>query len=503
MSAGPRYLKLRKRTWNFQLHVPADLYPVLKGEPYFDGRKIVRSTGEHDLSLAQPKALTWAGEYHRRFKQLRKAMEVEFGGDATTREIYRAKLAALKAGIFEVHTEGQFDPGDEHYDPEGDRLSLEAGILLEHGPKGPDGEPNPDPITKARLHAIHDYQVARMGGKTPGRHEYGMRFSDAAAKCMEEKARGARGIKKQSQGQYAATQRLFTDFIGDKAIRLVVKKDAAEFIDMVSKFDPQWGRGRGVKHMSISEIDARYGGSGEGLTDKTINRYLTALTLVWKWAKARGEASGGNPFEGLFRSKKPSATYTHFSDEDLEGLFTTNTPATAYLREVTLVGLYSGMRLNEICSLTWGDIKREDGVWFFDITEAKSEAGVRGVPIHSQLKWLVDRRESQDDLSRQVWPDIKPGGPDDKHSWKVSPAFTNYRRECGIQDKVGRYRKAFHSTRKNAVRCLELARVPQNEAATIIGHDRGFTYGTYNPDALPMKMRRKVVEKIRYPVLSE
>ena len=68
----------------------------------------------------------------------------------------------------------------------------------------------------------------------------------------------------------------------------------------------------------------------------------------------------------------------------------------------------------------------------------------------------------------------------------------------------GRCRKAFHSLRKNATRCLELARVPQNEAAEIIGHEKaGITYTVYNPEGLTMKHRQQVVKKIKYPVLRK
>ena len=46
---------------------------------------------------------------------------------------------------------------------------------------------------------------------------------------------------------------------------------------------------------------------------------------------------------------------------------------------------------------------------------------------------------------------------------------------------------------------LENARVPQSEAAQVIGHDRaGITFGTYNPEGMALKALREVVEKIGY-----
>ena len=41
------------------------------------------------------------------------------------------------------------------------------------------------------------------------------------------------------------------------------------------------------------------------------------------------------------------------------------------------------------------------------------------------------------------------------------------------------------------------ARVPQSEAAQVIGHERaGITFGTYNPEGMASKALREVVEKM-------
>ena len=136
---------------------------------------------------------------------------------------------------------------------------------------------------------------------------------------------------------------------------------------------------------------------------------------------------------------------------------------------------------------------KESGVWVFDITATKSEAGVRPVPVHSKLAWLLKRRPK--DNAGQVWPELKPGGPDEKHSWYYSKRFTELR---GAR-KITGAKKVFHSLRKNVVRCLERARVRQEEAAEIIGHEKpGITYRVYNPDGMTMRQRRAIVEKIKY-----
>jgi integrase len=168
-----------------------------------------------------------------------------------------------------------------------------------------------------------------------------------------------------------------------------------------------------------------------------------------------------------------------------------------------LIAAYSGMRLNEICQRKVSDLKQEDGVWFFDITNAKSEAGDRKVPVHSRLiaAGLLDFKDHHG--SEWLFPILKPGGPDGKRSWYISKRLTEYRRDLGVarlDEKTGKDRVDFHSFRRNAIQVLERARLPQTEVAQVVGHDReGITFGRYNPEGLELAALQEVVEAIRYP----
>jgi hypothetical protein len=83
----------------------------------------------------------------------------------------------------------------------------------------------------------------------------------------------------------------------------------------------------------------------------------------------------------------------------------------------------------------------------------------------------------------------------------MSRAFGAYRRQLKVvrKDDSGRDCIDFHSFRRSAIRCLENARVPQSEAAQVVGHERaGITFGTYNAEGMNLKALRDVVEKIVY-----
>jgi integrase len=122
------------------------------------------------------------------------------------------------------------------------------------------------------------------------------------------------------------------------------------------------------------------------------------------------------------------------------------------------------------------------------------------VPVHSQLlrfgfgDYLAHvRRQGLEYL----FPALKPGGPDKKHSWYISKRFTEYRRSVGVKgaDTV------FHCFRKNAATALERARVLENEAVQILGHKKmTMSYGLYS-DGLELPALAQVVEAIKYPGL--
>jgi hypothetical protein len=49
---------------------------------------------------------------------------------------------------------------------------------------------------------------------------------------------------------------------------------------------------------------------------------------------------------------------------------------------------------------------------------------------------------------------------------------------------------------------MELARVPVGEWAQVFGHERGFTYGVYNPDGITLERAAQIIELIDYPALD-
>jgi integrase len=223
--------------------------------------------------------------------------------------------------------------------------------------------------------------------------------------------------------------------------------------------------------------------------------------MVWKWADRTGQFEGKNPFEGQSRPIS-SEGWLPFTIDELNRLMG-NLPADdPAMRWIPLIGLYSGMRINEICQLRTDDIRQEAGVYFFDVREGdgqkvKTKAGIRRVPIHSKLihAGLLEYREGL--RAGQLFPALRPGGPDKKMSWGFTQRFTIYRRSCGVtKERVG-----FHSFRKNVVTALDNAGVHRADIAAVVGHERGFTLDTYSGGKGLIALAT-IIERVEYAGLE-
>ena len=513
--ADTTYLKKRRQTWYFTMKIPADVRHAFEGKS-----DVVKSLGTRDLTKAQSARWPLVAEYKARIDVVRGHREL------TPAEIEDRASEEFDRTLREMHELG-YDQNDcaNLIDTESDKIELGRLSDLEYA------------MSFARVNAANGRISAARGKiydrpKSFGRSAIdpltlrpvsaakksrGVSFSEAAKSYLEEIQRDkSASISPQTQGQYEAVYRLFDQWGDGPVLEDIDRSKASKFLDVVSKLDPYWGRSSKTKGRSFKEIEQLYGNHPVGLSNRTINRFSMALGLIWKWAKTRQGLTLENPWEGQQRreGQRRKVGKLPFTVDELKVLLKEK-PEVApempsyrtTLRWVCWISAYSGMRLNEICSRKVSDIKEQGGVWYFDITNAKTEAGDRLVPVHSRLIELgfMDYVNRQD--GEWLFPVLKPGGPDQKRSWYLSRTFTVYRRKLGvthINPDNNRDRVDFHSFRRCAIQVLEWARIPQTEVAQVVGHEKnGITFDTYNPDGIGVKMLRDVVEAIRYPGLDE
>lgn len=507
--ADTRYLKKRRQTWYFVIKVPADLQAKV-------GRQdIVKSLGTRDLTQAQkdrwPLVANWTAQFDvMRGKRQWTPADIE---ERAQHEFHEALKMLAEYGEDEDNLDIFIDLEVEKI--EGGRLSdldhalAVARIAAANGRKAAlRGEMFTPPVTFGR-HAIDPLTLKPV---TARKRDAGTPFADTARRYIDEVQRDPNAkLTEQTRGQYEAVYRLFDQWAGKPGLDEIDQKRASEFLDTIATLDPLWGRSPQTKKRTFAEIMEKYGNHKTGLGNRTVNRYATALSLIWQWAEKRGLSKGKNPWEKQYRriGEKRKTQKLPFTVDQMKVLVADTPEAKPKeqtypntLRWLCLIAAYSGMRLNEICDRKVADLKKEDGVWYFDITNAKSEAGDRRVPVHSRLikAGLLEFMDHHGD--DWLFPCLKPGGPDGKRSWYISKRFTEYRRDrevTRIDERTGKDRVDFHSFRRSAIQVLERVRLPQTEVAQVVGHDReGITFGIYNPEGLGIRDLQEVVEAIRY-----
>jgi integrase len=456
---------------------------------------IEETLGTRDETLAAAKASRKAGEYHLMFLALegdqRAQKELEIGDGAAVRAEYSRAFAEATAGEIVAYADGEDDPVAF-----GVEMAIDA--IVDPAPVEVDryGQPVPvlTPLQEARVAGLADGLSQHQGRNPRFREQYEPRFKEVADKWLEG-WKAAPGRRPSNTGaQYAAAIRLFDEYWGDRPLREVTERDAAEFVELLKQVPAGHGRGKLAK-LPLREVIALHGKEGSGLASPSIKRHLLVLKQIWAWAKPLGYCSGDHPFTARLPRHR-ARPYLGWETGDLQMLFGAP-PLRRDIYEAFYIAMFTGLRASEVADLTWGQVREEQGLAYLAIEDAKTEAGWRKVPLHSKLQWLLQKKRGRD--GDPVFPTFNPEGGGKRRGDDASRLFgDSWKRRLGITSR----RHVFHSARKNVTRIMEENGVAATAWARVIGHEPGFTYGTYNPDALSLRKCAEIIELIDYPEVN-
>lgn len=172
------------------------------------------------------------------------------------------------------------------------------------------------------------------------------------------------------------------------------------------------------------------------------------------------------------RQDRTNRSYKRFAVQDCFLLFdAASKKGDDKLADLIKLGMYTGCRLGELCSMELTAVEKDR----FKIINSKSEAGVRDIPIHTDIQQLIER------LKQTSTDGYLISGLSDNNQYKD--------RSKGMSHKFNRLKKAegflhkqqcFHSFRSTLSNRFENAGVPENWAARIIGHELGNDKTTYD-----------------------
>jgi integrase len=212
-----------------------------------------------------------------------------------------------------------------------------------------------------------------------------------------------------------------------------------------------------------------------GSSRKTVNRQLSSLSGFWRWLDRRGFVVE-NPWRGQHevagrgqeKRKRP------YAEHELVKLLATDprkhlgTRSGAALADLMRLGLLTGARLNELCELHADDVIENGAA--IRITNGKTANAKRVIPLHQLVEPIIARRRRAAN-NGPLFPELKPGGPDQKRSWYISKRYTVLRRE--VLGDTGEL--DFHSFRRSFATFLERAStrspvVTESLIAQLMGH---------------------------------
>ena len=311
------------------------------------------------------------------------------------------------------------------------------------------------------------------------------RFSTFENGFLADKSREG-GYSGQTVAQVHATFRLWVELMGDRPVDEYTGGDAGRFRDLLLRMPASHGKGgriNAAEAIRLADHKATFDQVPVvRLATKTAKRHFSAMSQMWKWLQPR-EHVEKNIFSGFVfagtgggKSKRDD-----WSEADLVKLlrsapFGLEAGQDAPERWLPLIGMYSGLRLEEIARLRPEDIVDIEGILTFKIQEQpgwspKTAAGERVVPVHPALldlgvMGLVSRRHAEG--TNRLFPDLRPTGPDGKLSAEFSRQFGKRKTALGVGPKT-----TFHSLRHSVRTILGNTDIKDSWIDAVMGHEGG------------------------------
>ena len=448
----PSYLEKRRQGYYAVVEVPPSLREKL------GCKRLRRSLNTRDPATANARKWAVVAEFKTQIEAARRGVSPDS---------VKAEARAMRT---ELHTASPADAEAILYAIE-ERANEIRGAPLGMTEGGGPADTEYDPAREKR--AIDFYKFA--SGQTTPLHEYLDQWLLEVAYTERTKGDHRRAVQRLADWPEG----------GIETIEAVTRKKAGEFISWLLRPRGQsWTGDR-----------------------KTAAKYKSSLSSYWAFLKGKGHVET-NPWpeqtiskpkvhlEGTENAERP------FTDEEVLTLLSGQTDQMT--ADLIRMGALTGMRIDELCRLT---VAMTEG-GHFKISKAKTPAGMRSVPIHSDLRAIVARRCEGKEKRAYLFDEL-PEPPKEsgrERSMPASKRFGRYMRARGVAKKVEGKRRSlvnFHSFRRWFITKAEQAGQPETIIAAVVGHKRqGMTLGHYSGGPSGDQYRA-CVEAVRLPTPSE
>ena len=352
-------------------------------------------------------------------------------------------------------------------------------------------------------------------------------LSVSASTYFQRKKIGGKRIKEIDSDRNIVAE--FIEITGDIDFSLLTKKMVSNYIDVQTKLPPNRRKSPKYKDLSIQDLVDLNLPDDKTQTPLNINKKLTKLSAFGNWGVKQGLISA-NPFRDMKLEVKKSRTQRQpFTLAELKKILkpelyldnTINYQHPIYKSGgvknglpyywVFILGIFSGLRTNEMAQMRLEDIKKESNIWFLHVEESeqtrvKTLNAIRKVPFHPQLidlgfiDYVSDLRQRKKD--RVFWELTKTRDGYAKH---LSRHFNEkYLRAVGVWERTV---KVLYCTRHTFINALYQNKVDENVIKALVGHEKEFTmkhYGgePFSPDRLLQEISKVTYKDIKWDGLK-
>ena len=243
----------------------------------------------------------------------------------------------------------------------------------------------------------------------------------------------------------------------------------------------------------------------QSLKNKTIRDHLSILKLYWGYMMDFSIVSEDqvNPFANVTlvaenRKKVAAGARQPFTVEDIRTLdAAVRTEGSSMLQATFQMAIFTGCRIEELASLKITEVNlatTSDGISSIEISNAKTDAGNRIIPVHDKLLSVIEQllRDATETNSKYLLYDLKAGQYGARSAY-VGREFSLLKESLGFDR-----RKVFHSIRKTVATQFEQAEVAEGVAADILGHHKQtMSYGLYS-DGSSLQQMRDAIAMLNY-----